>query len=171
MNGRKIILSARTVETGRWHELRGGQRDLQSILQILLDYDERSGSLEVIGSMALHFMRRSVGICRSESLRVFALSLGGNVFYLVAEVMLRGGYLATSWIHEDGIYTERRERRHEPEHAVHSVLCLTDLVLEFGVPLTPDQLTESETAPGEPALDLMFDAALYNPERREEAGG
>ena len=51
-------------------------------------------------------MRRAICACDHRNLKFFLRNLEGYLFHVIAEAEGPEGYLATSWLHEDGIYKQ-----------------------------------------------------------------
>lgn len=123
---------------GQWYEIDENKEEFQKIVKLLVDFDETTGRYRRYGDPETHFMRRSVSVADPEMLRVFLNHLGGYVYYIVVELKSQGGSISTSWIHEDGIRSERDEFREQKDHPVHGILCITDLAEKFSVKLNED---------------------------------
>lgn len=142
-------------QASAWKELVRRKEDFLKIVQLLVDFDEKTGRYARYRDTETHFMRRAVAAADPERVRIFLKHLGGFVYSIVAEVQSPGGLVATAWIHEDGI---RQEREGAPkEHPVHSIVCVTDL---FAV--------ESDVC--EPAAALASQAAVDLMTERDRPG-
>lgn len=98
----------------------------QRIVSLLVDFDEKTGRHARYPQT--HYARKAVAVAPPASLRIYAQDIGDYVYSIIAEVISEGAYVVTAWIHEDGI---RQEREGAPaEHPVHSIECLTDLILK-----------------------------------------
>ena len=152
------------AETIVWKEIVSRKPEFQEMLRLLLHFDERSGRYREYSEPELHFMRKSAAVADPGGLRIYLRDLGGRAYYVVLELQLGGGRLATAYVHEDGIVLEREERADEPEHAVHSVICLTDLFVAGPATarVLPEDLYEiGPGAPGDTAIELMLDDSLF----------
>jgi len=140
------------AEKKQWKELLSEKEELINILKILVEFDEKTGRWSRYGSPELHLMRKAVSLSHSENIRIFIQSLGGFVYYVVAELKSVGGFLSTAWIHEDGIRAERDIYSENDSHPVHGILCLTDLY-ERSCAVVP--LDAPEICLAAPTLDIM----------------
>lgn len=140
----------------KWLELGQGAAEFQRILQLLVEYDERTGRSKRCAEPHLHLMRKAIALAPTEEVRIYACALGGFVYSLAAELQSACGRLATAWIHEDGIRLER-EQFSDPSHPVHSIVCLTDLLAD-----ARPACFEGARAAGEQVQLLMLDDTLYS---------
>ena len=147
-----------------WKEIVDRKREFQEMLRLLLLFDERSGRYLEYNEPELHFMRKAAAVADPGLLRIYIRELRPCVYYVVAELQVGGGRLATSYVHEDGIRLEREERREDAEHPVHRITCLSDL-FEAGpttARILPEDIFEiGPGAPGDMAIELMADDALF----------
>lgn len=143
---------------GAWRELCERKRDFQDIMRLLIDYDERTGRFERYDGSELHYLRKTIALCREADLRIYLRSLGAFVYCVVGELRTAGARVATAWVHEDGIRAER-EVWTDPEHPVHGITCLTDLFQAASRALNLDL---EAGGPGDCALELMLDESLYD---------
>ena len=145
----KVSLRLEKPEARVWKELQAFHKEFQSILSLLIRYDEGEGKEE--RNWLLH-MRRAICAIEHRSLKFFLCHLGGHLFHVIAEAEGLGGYLVTSWLHEDGIQAEREENISNPSHPVHNLLCLTDFY--YGNSVEVD-LERDKKKLGEAVLALM----------------
>jgi hypothetical protein len=152
------------TETIVWKEIVDSKKEFQEMLRLLLHFDERSGRYREYSEPELHFMRKSAAVADPGRLRIYLRDLGARVYYVVVELQLGGGRMATAYVHEDGISLERAERRDDPAHPVHQVTCLTDLYAAGPATarVLPEDLYEiGPGAPGDMAVELMLDESLF----------
>lgn len=147
-----------------WKEIVDRKGEFQEMLRLLLHFDERSGRYRDYSEPELHFMRKAVAVADPGGLRIYIRNLGARVYYVVVELQMGGGRMATAYVHEDGIRLEREERADDLQHPVHQITCLSDLY-EAG-PATsrvlPEDLYEiGPGAPGDMAVELMLDESLF----------
>ncbi|MEQ9363562.1 MAG: hypothetical protein RIF32_04930 [Leptospirales bacterium] len=146
-------------ETTTYYEVVEQKEKFQEILRLLVYFDERCGRVKEYEEPELHYMRKIVATCDPGRLRVFVRHLGAHVYYIVAEVHLAGGTLATGYVHEDGIAAERIARASDPAHPVHTVDALSDLLLQGQARSASEDWGPSR--PGQAAIDLMNDESLW----------
>lgn len=127
-----------------WRELVSRKEEFLKIVQLLVDFDEKTGRYTRYRDQETHFMRRAVACADQERVRIFLKHLGGYVYSIVAEVSSPGGVVATAWVHEDGIKQEREGA--DSLHPVHNIVCVSDLF--------------EKAAPCEPALTLASQSAV-----------
>lgn len=99
----------------------------QKIIQLLVDFDSKTGRFKRYNNPEKHYLRSAVGVCMAQSLKVTLKHLGGWVYDVTAE----HPDFKTEWAHEDGIKQERETSG--KEHPVHQIVCVTDL-FERGEP-------------------------------------
>jgi len=123
-----------------WMELRDGQAEMQKIIHLLVDFDERTGRFKRFEDQSSHWMRKAVSVCNPKDLRIFAKRTAEWVYLVSVHALTNAGSVRTSWVHEDGI---RMERDSAPaDHPVHTIVCLTDLVERYGQP--PEEQVREE---------------------------
>lgn len=132
----------------QWHRLVSAHEEFQRILRLLLEYDERN---ERQNLSELHYLRQAISTARAEDLCVYIRDMGGYLFHIVAELKVPGGEAATAWLHEDGIQAERDMRSNQPDHAVHKLFCMSDILKEHSESIMLDENI------GETTLKLMVD--------------
>lgn len=111
----------------RWRELINKKAEFLKIVQLLLDYDERSQRLGRTVPPALHYLRRALVLSPPDTLQVFLRNLGGYRYEVIVYHTSGWGTAATTWLHEDAIQVEREQAATTRSHPVHRILCLTDL--------------------------------------------
>lgn len=121
-----------------WKELKSQKKEFIKIVSLLTEYDEKTGRFRKYGERSDHFMRKAVSIAAEDSIRVFLRSRGGYMYDVAVELHTGAGAVITNWIHEDGIRLERDEWRHDPDHPVHSIVCITDLFEKNAEPLSEE---------------------------------
>lgn len=100
----------------------------QKIVALLANFDEKTGRHLRYRDPQTHYARKAVAVAPPASLRIYAQDLGGYAYNIIAEIISDGAYVVTAWVHEDGV---RQERESAPaDHPVHSIECLTDLLLK-----------------------------------------
>ena len=160
----RIIFQSTKKKSGEdWRELNRHHRIFQNILQLLVRHEKESienlGNLENIEEMeepsSLFYLRQALCVCRPDEIRFFFRSLEYCLFHVVAEMSVPGGEMATAWLHEDRIQTERDRRKRDKGHPVHQLACLYDLYKNHTVKI---RLDADENVPSESALLLMLDA-------------
>lgn len=110
-----------------WRQLVSRKIDFFAIMQVLLDYDERSGRVGRVVPPALHHLRRTLAVCPSRSVSIYLRALGGYRYEVLLWHSSEWGQAATAWIHEDAICVERAEYLDQKEHPIHKIVCLSDL--------------------------------------------
>lgn len=111
--------------SGGWVEIVERKSEFQSILKLLVEFDERTGRHQRYSDPESHYMRKACAVAPPESLRIFAKQMAEFVFHVVVRLDCASGHEITGWLHEDGIASERAGA--SPEHPVHRIVCLTDL--------------------------------------------
>ena len=147
-----------------WKEIIDRKREFQEMLALLLFCDERSGRLREYGEPELHYLRKAAVVADPNCMRIYLRELSPRIYYVVIEMSTGGGRMATAYVHEDGIRSERREHGGHPEHPVHTVVCLSDLFDDdpLSARVLPEDLYEiGPGAPGDMALDLMTEDSLF----------
>jgi hypothetical protein len=139
------LAAKKTEQASAWRELVRRREDFLKIVQLLVDFDEKTGRYARYRDTETHFMRRAIASADPEKVRVFLRHIGGFVYSIVAEVQSPGGLVATAWVHEDGIRQEREGA--QPGHPVHSIVCVSDLF-------------DADTDASEPESALVSQAAL-----------
>lgn len=114
-----------------WQEITGGKEELQKIIMLLVEFDERTGRFKRYGDQESHWMRKAAGVCSPDELRVFVRDLGSWLYQVTVRIRSGSGHLQTTWLHEDGIRAERETLG--VEHPVQTIVCLTDLFQKHGV--------------------------------------
>lgn len=97
--------------------------DMQGIVRLLAEYDEKTGRYLSYKNPETHFARKAIGAA-SSGVRFVVRDLGGFVYSVIAYYEGSGSRIATAWVHEDGIQQERESGMQIPE----SIRCLTDFV-------------------------------------------
>ncbi len=100
----------------------------QEIVALLVDFDFKTGRYNRYRDQEHHWLRKAISVCDPGCLRVTALPLpeSDGVYNVTVTYSSERSRFRTSWIHEDGIYQERKTA--PPEHPVHGIVCLTDLL-------------------------------------------
>ncbi len=92
-------LAAKKIEqASAWKELVRRKEDFLKIVQLLVDFDEKTGRYARYRDTETHFMRRAIASADAEKVRIFLRHLGGFVYSIVAEVQSPGGFVATAWV-------------------------------------------------------------------------
>ncbi len=115
-----------------WQEVTAGKEELQRIIMLLVEFDERTGRFKRYADQESHWMRKAAGVCSPDELRIFVCDLGSWLYQVTVRITSGSGHLQTTWLHEDGIRAERETLG--SEHPVQNIVCLTDLV-ENGNPV------------------------------------
>lgn len=131
-----------------WREIVGRIGEFQVITGMLVDFDERTARFELYSNAESHYLRKVVTICQAQHLRLFVRDEGSYLYTIVVEMRSPSGYIVATWVHEDGVQIERENFSDEPNHPVHGILCLTDL-LQSGT----ENVEEKELA--EPVVYFM----------------
>ncbi|MBI39218.1 MAG: hypothetical protein CMF59_18375 [Leptospiraceae bacterium] len=120
---------AESMPTGKkeWRDIVRGKESFQEIVKMLVEFDERTGRHSYAPLKECHFMRKAISVAEPENLRILACSYPSHLFYVAARLSNQQGKLTTCWVHEDGVAAERKDRRDEPDHPVHQIVCMTDL--------------------------------------------
>jgi len=121
-----------------WYEIIDRKEDFQNILQLLVQFDENTGRYRKSDPQN-HYLRKACTVSPAECLRIFVQRLDESVYYLVLCLDSSGGHEVTGYIHEDGIFDERRTA--PADHPVHRITCLTDL-FAGAVALAPESQRE-----------------------------
>ncbi|MEQ8351646.1 MAG: hypothetical protein RH862_09190 [Leptospiraceae bacterium] len=121
-----------TVPTGKiekieWREIEQGKENFQEIIKMLVEFDERTGRHSYAPLQECHFMRKAISVGNPENLRILVCAYPSNLYYVAARLQNEQGRVTTCWVHEDGVAAERADRRNEPEHPVHQILCMSDI--------------------------------------------
>ena len=103
----------------------GSNMEMQSIVRLLTDFDERTGRYTRYNNPETHYMRVSLSRCAPENVTFYIKDLGGYVYSVIGFISSEAGTLATAWVHEDGIRKERDDA--DSNHPVHNIKCVTDL--------------------------------------------
>lgn len=103
--------------------------DFQDIVRILTNYDDVTGRYLSFPDRISHQARKRVAMAEPNNVRVRVTDLGNFVYEVIATVRLDSSKITARWVHEDGIRLERGMQVMSPAHPVHSIKCLTDLVL------------------------------------------
>jgi len=127
-----------------WIELTSRKEEFTKIVKLLVGFDETTGRYAKYDNQSSHWLRKAVSVAEPEALRVLLKHLGGFVYSVVTEQRTESGFCVTCWVLEDGIRSEREDKRSEPRHPVHSIVCVSDLYQE-GKPADLAQIS-SETA-------------------------
>lgn len=121
-------------------ELTGRKNEFQEILRLLVEFDERTGRYRRATQPELHLMRKALVAAEAKDLKIFVRALGGFVYHVTVSLQVQSGRLTTSWVHEDGIRSERDVFREEGAHPVHNIVCLTDLYQTDAVTVPAEQI-------------------------------
>ena len=132
-----------------WRELNARHDEFQHILRLLVRYEGEESQTE---ANWLFHTRQALCACSPEQLRFFLCNIGAYVFHVVAQAEGTGAYLATSWLHEDGIQAERELNLFNKTHPVHHLACVTDFYYESSVEI---DLEKPKNEIGEAARFLM----------------
>ena len=97
---------------------------------MLVEFDERTGRHEYAPLKECHYMRKAIALGEAEHLRVLACAFPSFLYYVAAELKNCQGRVTTCWVHEDGIESERAQKRDEKDHPVHGITCMSDLFRE-----------------------------------------
>ncbi len=133
-----------------FRELTERKEDFLKIVQLLVEFDEKTGRYLKYKDPETHYMRRAVAACSPDHVRVFLRHLGGFIYAVVAEVRSAGGLTATAWVHEDGIRQERDGL--DGAHPVHGIVCVTDLYEEGA-----HEVDLAASCLSQPAMDLLLE--------------
>ena len=144
-------------ENHRWNELQECKYEFQKIVNLLVEFDEKTGRYRRYPDRETHFMRKAISVGDTDCMRIFLQHLGGFVYHVVVELSIKGGQVCTGWVHEDGIRVERDEFQESKTHPVHSILCMTDLYEKNSMPLSDDPV---EMCVAESTLTLLFESKL-----------
>ncbi|MBE7436899.1 MAG: hypothetical protein HS115_00475 [Spirochaetales bacterium] len=109
----------------QWLEIEEGKKEFIKIVDLLVRFDEKTHRHQQYAHPEMHWMRRAIVAASTEDLRVFINPLSEWLYYIVVELKAQGHFLATAWMHEDGIFMERREA--PADHPVHQITCMHDL--------------------------------------------
>lgn len=100
---------------------------IQRILLLLLDFNDRVGNAAPEPANSL---RRAIACADHRHVRFFVEPITDDdgadfVYKVLGEYTQYPDMVTTSWVHEDGIRSERD--LYPAGHPVHSITCLTDL--------------------------------------------
>jgi len=112
----------------QWLEIEEGKSDFIKIVDLLVRFDEKTHRQEKYAHPEMHWMRRAIIAANPVDLRIFINPLSEWLYYIVVELKSQGHFLATAWMHEDGIFMERKEA--PLDHPVQHITCMHDLVRE-----------------------------------------
>lgn len=101
--------------------------EMQRIVGLLVDFDERTGRHQRYEETHTHWFRKAAAKARTGDVEFFARPLAPETFVysVVAVIVGDSASGSTKWIHEDGIRMERDSN--DIGHPVHKIVCLTDL--------------------------------------------
>jgi len=108
-----------------WREILERKEEFQKILQLLVDFDERTGRYLRYVDNETHWMRKAIAASSPENIRVLLRHQGGYIYTIVAQIQTDSGIVASAYVHEDGIMIEREQN--PDEHPVKRIVCMTDL--------------------------------------------
>jgi len=108
-----------------WMELNTRKDELFKIVNLLLDFDEKSGRYLRYADRSSHWTRRAIAASEPENTRILIQDLGNFCYTITAQYQSTTGLVATTYVHEDGIRQERSQ--HAENHPVHKIVCVTDL--------------------------------------------
>jgi len=123
-----------------WVELKDGKDEMQRIVSLLVEFDEKTGRVNRYRDKASHWMRKAVAVCDPGDLTLYVKHSLDWSYCVTAHINSNAGIVKTSWVHEDGIRAERATA--SPEHAVHKIVCLSDLVEKHGKPVDPSVIAQ-----------------------------
>lgn len=131
-----------------WRELTRDKGGFQSIVALLVDFDERTGRVEREKRQTDHLIRRSICQAPVDRLRIFINNRDGFIYPVLIFLETGSSTVVARWVLEDGIRMEREELKGVPDHPVHRVLCVPDLydlaipVFSGMVPDLPSEIQE-----------------------------
>lgn len=98
------------------------------ILRLLVDFDEKTGRVERQPNKFAHYARKALSLAPPEEL-VITLEKKDqiSVYWVCIVLKVPNLTIKAEWVHEDGIAAERIEHGENPEHPVHSIVCMTDI--------------------------------------------
>ncbi len=114
-------------QVNTWYEVIRDKDEMQKIIHLLVSFDEKTGRLQNFTGQDGHYMRKSLSVAHLADIRIFLRNPGGYVYSVIGEISSSAGFLVTNWIHEDGIRVEREDMKNDPEHPVHTIICVTDI--------------------------------------------
>ncbi len=135
-----------------WRQLEDHNSAFQHILRLLIKHEQE---FEKENLSWLFYIRKAVSLCDPQVLWVFMHSLGGYLFHVVVQIEVSGLRLATSWLHEDGIQSERDARTNQKDHPIHHILCLSDLYAKHTKIINTDT---KQGCPSQAAIRLMLES-------------
>jgi len=115
-------------ESNAWRRLlSNAHQEFQNILSIILEFDEKTGKDTEYLDSDRYLIRKALTRAEPETLNIYVQLQPGETYtyHVVCESKGIGYYIATSWIHEDGIRYERD--RCDEDHPVFNLVCLSDL--------------------------------------------
>lgn len=124
----KSLLRFHSKHSESWKELQSRHVEFQRILRLLVNDQEKEQNANLSW---LFNLRKAACLCESWELRVFMKHLGGYLYHIVVEIESLYGNMITTWLHEDGIQSERDMRFTEQDHPVHQLLCMCDLYNDY----------------------------------------
>ena len=111
-----------------WREVVDKNSEFQHILRLLIqNYSKKDNEKQ----QSLNYLRQAICICKPEEMRIFIQHLGGYLYQIVCQIELQAAYMTTTWLHEDGIQSERDARVEQKQHPIHTLLCLTDFYKKY----------------------------------------
>jgi len=108
-----------------WRLLQSRKEEFSRILQLLVDFDDKTGRALRYRDQETHHMRKAIAVGNPDLRRVYMRRIATDTFSIVSELICDAGMVVTGWLHEDGVHAERAAQ--PPEHPVHSIICVSDL--------------------------------------------
>ncbi|MCE9598384.1 MAG: hypothetical protein K8S54_10490 [Spirochaetia bacterium] len=109
----------------KWKELIRRKEEFLRILQLLVEFDERTGRHLKYEDGETHYLRRAVCTADPSRTRILIRDLGSYMYSVVCETRNTSALAVIAYIHEDGIRVERDKC--DPDHPTQSITCVTDL--------------------------------------------
>lgn len=104
--------------------------EMQKILLLLCEFETMSGRAVREETESENAIRKAISLADSDSVEFWVHPYGETcgVYFVIAEMRQRNARACVYWVHEDGIWRERREHADDKDHPVHATVCLTDLL-------------------------------------------
>lgn len=113
------------MEISHWRELTTRKEEFQRILKLLVDFDEKTGRHIRYTDPETHWARHAISSADPSRVRVLMKRISDCVYAIVCECRSSSAIIITSWVHEDGIRSERKTAT--TDHPVHKIICISDL--------------------------------------------
>lgn len=113
------------MEISHWRELTTRKEEFQRILKLLIAFDEKVGRHIRYEAHETHWARHAISSADPSRVRVLMKRISDCVYTIVCECRSSSAIIIASWVHEDGIKSERETAA--TDHPVHKIICISDL--------------------------------------------